>query len=248
VAAPTTVRQHDVPAPTRPAASSATLKVVMAVTGVVFIAYVFAHMLGNLKVFLGKEDMNHYAAFLRELLVPLLPHEWALWGFRIVLLVCLVAHVGAAAVLTVRRRAAGGQRATRGRRVPWWRSFTSRTMAVSGVVILAFLIFHLLDLTFGTLGGEGFRHPETVGGETHYYAYENLVASFQRPAVAIWYVLAMVVLTGHLLHGAWSVIHDFGVTGARARQVLWTAGTVVAAAVLIGNIAIPLSVMVGWVE
>jgi succinate dehydrogenase / fumarate reductase cytochrome b subunit len=244
----TTVRQPDLPTATRPVTSSATLKVVMAVTGVVFIAYVFAHMLGNLKVFIGAEEMDHYAAFLRELLVPLLPYEWALWGIRAVLAVCLVAHVWAAAVLTIRRRTAGADRATRGRRVPWWRSFTSRTMAVSGVVILAFLIFHLLDLTFGTAGGAGFQHPETVGGETRYYAYENLVSSFQRPAVAVWYVLAMVVLAAHLLHGAWSVIHDLGATGARTRRTLWLIGTVVAAAVLAGNISIPLAVMTGLVE
>jgi succinate dehydrogenase / fumarate reductase, cytochrome b subunit len=228
--------------------SSSRLKMVMAVTGVVFMGYVAVHMIGNLKVYLGAESMNDYAGFLRELLVPLLPHEWVLWGFRAVLVVCLVGHVGAAAILTVRARACGSQRTSRGHQVVWWRSFTSRTMPVSGIVIAAFIVFHILDLTLGTVGGNGFRHPETVGGETHYFAYENLVASFQRPVVAAFYIVAMLFLGAHLIHGSWAVINDLGTTGDRTRRAAWIVGTVVAVAVMVGNISIPLVVMIGWVE
>lgn len=228
--------------------SNARLKLVMALTGVVFVGYVAVHMIGNLKVYLGAEEMDGYAGFLRELLVPLVPHEWVLWGLRIVLLVCLVTHVAAAAMLTSRARAAGAMRTSRGRRVVWWRSFTSRTMPVSGIVIFAFIVFHVLDLTLGTAGADTFRHPVTVDGETRYFAYENLVASFQRPAVAVFYIVAMVILGAHLLHGAWSVIHDLGMTGDRGRRAAWTTGTVVAGAVMLGNISIPLAVMIGLVH
>lgn len=228
--------------------SNAALKVTMAVSGIAFVAYVFVHMVGNLKVFLGRDDMNHYAAFLREFLVPLLPHGWFLWIFRAVMAVGLIAHVGSAAVLTVRSRAAGRARTTRGRAVPWWRSFTSRTMAVSGVVIGAFVAFHIADLTLGVAGADEFRHPERVGGTTEYYAYENLVGSFERVPVALFYVVAMLALGAHTLHGAWSVIHDLGVTGAVARRRLWILGTVIAAAVVTGNIAIPLAVQFGVVS
>jgi succinate dehydrogenase / fumarate reductase, cytochrome b subunit len=230
----------------RPLLPNARLKVVMALTGVVFVGYVAVHMLGNLKVYIGAEEMNTYAGFLRDLLVPLVPHEWVLWGVRAVLFACLIAHVGAAAILTARARSAGALRTGRRSRVVWWRSFTSRTMPISGVVILAFVIFHVLDLTLGTTGAAKFRHPETSGGETRYFAYENLVASFQRPAVAVFYIVAMVFLGAHILHGAWSVIHDLGMTGDRTRRVAWIAGTIVAAAVMFANLSIPLAVMVGW--
>lgn len=227
--------------------SSAALKVVMAITGTVFIGFVFVHMVGNLKVYLGPDDLNHYAAFLRDLLTPLLPHGWVLWILRIVLTVCLIAHVAGAAILTVRARRCGAPRATRGHRVAWWRSFTSRTMAVSGVVLLAFIIVHLLDLTLGKTGAE-FHHPETVSGTTEYFAYQNLVASFARFPVALFYMLAMMVLGAHMLHGAWSVIHDLGISGARTQRVLWIIGTAIAAAVVVGNISIPLAVQMGWLS
>ena len=227
--------------------SNARLKLIMAVSGVVFIGYVAVHMIGNLKVYLGAKAMNDYAGFLRELLVPLLPHEWVLWAFRAILLLCLVGHVGAAWILTVRARASGSTRTSRGRQVVWWRSFASRTMPVSGIVIAAFIVFHILDLTLGTTGAAGFRHPETIDGETRYFAYQNLVASFQRPVVAVFYMIAMVFLGAHLLHGAWAVVNDLGVTGDRLRRVAWVAGTVVAAVVMVGNISIPLAVMIGWV-
>ncbi len=227
--------------------SNTVLKVVMAVTGTVFIGFVVVHMIGNLKVYLGADDLNHYAAFLRELLVPLVPHGWVLWAFRVVLLICLVAHVVCAAILTSRSRAHGRSRTTRGRHVPWWRSFTSRTMPVSGVLLLAFVIFHILDLTTGTVSSEQFRHPETVGADTEYFAYQNLVASFERPAAALFYVVAMVVLGAHMLHGTWSVIHDLGVSGHRTRQVLWATGSTFTAAVVLGNASIPIAVQAGWV-
>lgn len=221
---------------------------IMAATGIVFIGYVAVHMIGNLKVYLGAEAMNDYAGFLRELLVPLLPHGWVLWAFRAVLSICVVGHVAAAWILTVRARSDGSTRTSRGRQVVWWRSFTSRTMPISGIVIAAFIVFHILDLTLGTTGAAGFRDPETIGGETRYFAYQNLVASFQRPIVAVFYIVAMVFLGAHLLHGAWAVVNDLGVTGDRTRRIAWTAGTAVAAVVMVGNISIPLAVMIGWIN
>ena len=228
--------------------SNGRLRVIMAASGIVFIGYVAVHMIGNLKVYLGADSMNHYAAFLRDLLVPLLPHEWVLWAFRAILLVCLVGHIVAAWMLTARARAAGASRTSRGHRVVWWRSFTSRTMPISGIVLLAFIVFHILDLTLGTTGAAGFRDPVTVNGTTRYFAYENLVASFQRPAVAWFYIVAMLFLGAHLLHGAWAVVNDLGVTSSRARRVAWTTGTALAAVVMVGNISIPVAVMIGWVH
>ncbi|MGE2730839.1 succinate dehydrogenase cytochrome b subunit [Mycolicibacterium vaccae] len=162
--------------------------------------------------------------------------EGALWLFRVVLLLCLVAHVGAAVPLTVRgHRARGRFRRTGMRSV---RTFTAQTMFVGGVVLLLFIIFHILDLTTGTrpAGSAEFRAG---------HAYDNLIASFERPGVAVWYVLAMVVLGSHLVHGLWTVVNDLGVTGHRSRQVLVTLGGLLALAVTLGNMSIPVAVQVG---
>lgn len=227
--------------------TSATLKVVMAVTGSVFVLYVLAHMVGNLKVFLGAEALNDYATSLRTLLVPILPHESVLWLLRAVLAACLVAHVWAAVALTRRAQRARGE-VHRVARVDAWRSFTGRTMMVSGVVVGLFVVFHVLDLTLGVTAGPGFRHPETVDGETAYYAYQNLVDSFRRPVAAAVYVVANGVLGAHLSHGGWSLVHDLGVTGARLRQVLTAVLTGIAVAVVAGNVAIPVAVQLGLVR
>lgn len=232
----------------RPSArvTSATLKVVMAVTGSVFIAYVLAHMVGNLKVFLGAEHLDDYAASLRTLLVPIVPYESVLWVFRVVLAGCLVAHVAAAGVLTRRARTASGP-VGRTARLSSWRSFTSRTMMVSGIVVGLFIVFHVLDLTLGVAAGDSFRHPEVVGDEVVYFAYQNLVDSLRRPWAAAVYIVANLVLGAHLLHGGVSVVHDLGMTGRRSRSVVVAGLTAVAVAVVAGNVAIPVAVLTGVV-
>lgn len=148
-----------------------TLKLVMAFTGIVFALFVLVHMIGNLKAYTGAAHFDDYAlaAHPGE---PLLPYEGALWIFRVVLLACLLAHVGAAVVLTVRgRRARGAFRRTGMRSL---RSFTGRTMLVGGVVLLLFIVFHILDLTVGAA-------PAASGSFASGQAYDNLVASFDRP-------------------------------------------------------------------
>lgn len=227
--------------------TSAALKVIMAMTGSVFIAYVLAHMVGNLKVFLGADHLNDYAAVLRTLLVPIVPTESVLWVLRVVLAGCLFAHIGAAAVLTRRARAATGA-VGRTARLSAWRSFTSRTMMVSGIVVGLFIVFHVLDLTLGVTAGSGFRHPEVVGDRVVYSAYENLVGSQRRPAAAAVYIVANLVLGAHLLHGGVSVVHDLGMTGRRSRSFVVAGLTAVAVAVVAGNVAIPVAVLTGVVQ
>ncbi len=235
--------------------SSSTLKLVMAGTGIVFALFVAVHMVGNLKVYTGVRHFDDYAHWLRTLAEPLLPYEGALWIFRVVLLACLIAHVGAAVLLTSRahkargrfRRRGLGTPARRSRSSSGWslagivavlRSFTARTMLVSGVVLLLFIVFHILDLTVGA-------RPAGSDSFTPGHAYANLIASFQRPAVAILYLLAMAVLGAHLAHGLWTAVQDLGVTGHRTRQVCVAAGGLLALAVMVGNMTIPVAVWTG---
>jgi succinate dehydrogenase cytochrome b subunit len=223
--------------------SSVTLKLIMAVTGIVFALYVLVHMIGNLKVYTGAAHFDAYAHWLRTLLEPLLPYEGALWIFRIVLLVALVAHVGCAVLLTRRAHVARGRFRRRGLGL---RSFTARTMLVTGVVLLLFIVFHILDLT---VGARPFASASFVGTtQTSSHAYDNLIASFSRPGVAVFYLLAMAVLGAHLVHGLWTAVNDLGVTGQRARQVCVALGGLLALAVMVGNMTIPIAVWTGLVQ
>lgn len=222
-------RRHRVPV------SNFWAKVGMAVTGLIFVAYVFVHMYGNLHIFYGPESFDHYAHWLRTVFEPLLPYEGLLWILRIALLVSLVLHVGFAILLWVRARRARGPFRRRGM-LP--SSFLARTMLATGIVLLLFVIFHILDLTLGV-------QPAATDVFEHGAAYANLVASFQRPIVALFYILAMVILAAHVTHGVWTTAHDLGVTGRRWRAVFLYGGGAIALAIMLGNISIPVLVMIG---
>lgn len=235
-----------VPAASRPATTRPpfppnwVLKVTLAITGTIFISFVVIHLFGNLKVFLGKEALNHYAFWLqRDLLAPLVPEGWFIWIFRGVLAFCLVAHVYAAIVVRLRARQARGP--FRRKNLKGFRAFQARNMLVTGTVLFLFLMFHLLDLTVGA-------KPVASGKFEHLNAYDNLVHSFERPAVSVFYVAAMVLLFLHVAHGLWSVVNDLGGTGKRLRATFTALAGIVALALLLGNALIPLAVMFGAVS
>lgn len=213
------------------------LKGVMAATGLIFVAFVVVHMIGNLKVFSGAEAFDGYAAWLRTLLEPLVPSGGVLWALRVALVVSLVAHVGCSVVLARRSRTTAGPH--RPRPALTASAFGARSMMLTGVVILLFVVFHILDMTTGTAPAA----PETfVSGS----AYGNLVASFTRPWVAAFYGITMLLLAVHIAHGVRTAAGDLGVTGVRSRATATTVGGIAAIAVLLGNAAIPAAVQLGW--
>ncbi|GAB89969.1 succinate dehydrogenase cytochrome b subunit [Gordonia rhizosphera] len=220
-----------------------TLKVTMALTGTVFALFVLVHMIGNLKVYTGAEHFDAYAHWLRTLAEPLLPYEGALWIFRLVLLACLVAHVGASALLIARAYRAKGRFRRRGLR---WRRWPAMLMPYTGLVLLAFIVFHILDLTVGAEPVASDQFIGTTPDTSH--AYHNLVESFERWPVAVFYVVTMVLLGLHLVHGLWSVVNDLGITGQRVRQAGAALAVGLAAVVMIGNITIPAAVLTGLVS
>lgn len=237
------ISQSAVPAASRPTTArppwppSWVLKVVMAVTGVMFAGFLLFHMAGNLKVYLGPEEFNHYAEWLRTLFNPLMPGESFLWIFRAVMLTAFVAHIYSGSTLFVRgRRARGAHR----RKAMPARRWSVRSMLMTGAIILCFVIFHVLDMTIG-------RTAATTDEFTKGEAYANLVASFERPAVALFYALTMLLIAIHLAHGMWSVVNDLGATGHRTRQVGLLLGGAIAIVIAIGNMTIPLAVQLGWV-
>ena len=212
-------------------------KWVMAVTGLMLIGFVFFHAVGNLKVYLGAEEFNHYGEFLRELLVPILPRTVTLWLMRLGLIGAFFFHIHAAYSLTrMNGRARGGGYVQERD----WQAATaaSRTMRWTGVIVGLFILFHLADLTWGT------ANPDYVRGD----AYRNFVATFSRPPVAAIYVVANLALVLHLFHGAWSMFQSLGLNNPRWNS--WRRGFALGLAALITgmNIMFPISVMAGIVS
>lgn len=214
------------------------VKVVMALTGLVFAAFVLVHMLGNLKVYAGASHFDGYALWLRSMFAPLFPHEGLLWVARVVLLVSLVLHVSGGIVLAVRARRARGDFPRTALRPS---SFAARTMLATGLAVLGFLVFHVLDLTLGA-------RPVAHASFDASHPYTNLVASFQRPWVAAMYMVVMLLLAAHLAHGLWASAHDLGVTGPRARRLALRGSVVVALVVTLGNLSIPIAVLLGVIR
>lgn len=225
--------------------SSIGKKVVMALSGIVLVGFVVFHMIGNLKIFLGPAALNTYAAFLREVGEPLFPYEVLLWIARIVLLVAVGAHIVAAYQLT--RKDQDGRPVHYANKRVLQASFASLTMRWGGVIILLFIIFHLLNFTFGVVGYSASR-PYTAELNGQYQAYNNVIYGFQAWPVALFYILAMGAVGMHLYHGTWSMVQTLGLNSYRWNGMWRGLAIAVAVAVLLGNIAIPVAVLVGALQ
>jgi succinate dehydrogenase / fumarate reductase cytochrome b subunit len=217
-------------------------KYVMAITGIMMIGFVVAHMVGNLKMYLGAADLNHYAEFLKHLLYPLAPKGVVLWLMRGGLLVAVLLHVHAALSLTKLNREARSVK-YQGPRDYQVANFASRSMRLTGVVVALFLTWHLLDLTLGTVN--------TVGAKGTFVredVYGNVVRSFDRPVVAVFYVVANVFLGVHLFHGVWSLFQSMGWNNPRFNS--WRRGLAagIAAIVVAGNVSFPIAVLANIVK
>jgi succinate dehydrogenase / fumarate reductase cytochrome b subunit len=211
-------------------------KWLMAVSGIILLGYVLAHMVGNLKVFLGKSHINTYGEWLRTLGEPVLPRTVVLWAMRVVLTAAFVVHIVAAYQLTRMNRRARpvGYQSPRHYVAA---NFASRTMRWTGVIVAAFVVFHLLDLTWGS------ANPHFVRGDP----YDNMFNSFERVPVAIAYIVANVALAFHIFHGAWSMFQSLGLNNPRWN--LWRRHFAIgfAALILVGNVSMPLLITTGAV-
>jgi succinate dehydrogenase / fumarate reductase cytochrome b subunit len=223
--------------------STVALKALMAVSGLIMIGYLLAHMYGNLKVFAGQESFDGYAHHLRTLGEPVLPHKGLLWIIRVVLLASIIAHFYAALALWSRaRRARGGgarrYQSTKNRRGVQ-RSYASFTLRWGGVVILLFVIFHLLNFTWGTI------HP---GGASD-SPYQRVVNGFSVWWVVVAYTVAMLAVGFHLRHGISSALTTLGAnTSPTARRRLKQLAYVFTAIITIGFLLPPYSILFGLVK
>jgi succinate dehydrogenase / fumarate reductase cytochrome b subunit len=213
---------------TRLLRSSIGQKAVMAVSGVVLFGFVVAHMIGNLQVYLGREAMNEYAVFLREML-----HGTGLWVARGGLLLAVALHIWAAAALTLANRRARGVGYRERRDLA--ASYASRTMRWSGVIVALFVVYHLMHLTFGNV------HPDFRHGDV----YHNFVVGFRSPLVSLFYVLATLALAFHLQHGVWSMLQTVGLSHPRYNRLRRAFAYLITAVVVVGNLSFPVAVLTG---
>ncbi|MFG2905510.1 succinate dehydrogenase cytochrome b subunit [Kitasatospora sp. NPDC048286] len=210
-------------------------KAVMAVTGLAMLLYLVAHMLGNLKVFFGPDDINGYAAWLRTIGQPFLGHEWFLWLARAGLLAAVVLHGVCAYQLSRRDLAARPSKYVHQRRRA---SYATRTMRWGGVILALFIVWHILDLTTLTV------NPGTDHGQT----YQNIVASFGRWYVDVFYVVAMLAVGLHIRHGFWSAVQTLGANNARRDRALKLIANGLALVLTAGFLSVPVAVMTGVVK
>ncbi len=224
------------------ARSTVALKALMAVSGLLMILYLLAHMYGNLKVFAGQASFDGYAHHLRTIGEPILPHTGLLWIIRVVLVAALVGHFYAAVTLWSRnRKARGGTRRyqTSKNKRGVQRSYASFTLRWGGVVILAFLIFHLLQYTWGVV------HP---GGASD-SPYVRVVNGFGVWWVVLAYTVAMLAVGFHLRHGIWSALTTLGAnTSAVVRRRLNLLAYAVTAVITIGFLLPAYGILFGLVK
>lgn len=206
-------------------------KVIMAVTGFVWVGYVVLHMFGNLKIFVGEASINSWAEFLRTFGSDILGYEGILWAVRAVLVVSLALHILMAYQLTridwdARQVKYSGRRYLSA-------NLSSRSMRWGGIGLALFLVVHILHLTTGTL------HPNYA----HLEPYHNLVTSMVNPLVSGFYILAMIALGLHLYHGTWSLFQTLGVNAFERNNWLNRVGKAVAILIPVGFVAVPIAIL-----
>jgi succinate dehydrogenase / fumarate reductase cytochrome b subunit len=236
--------------------SSIGRKILMAVTGLILIGFVIGHLVGNLQVFQDPDHINGYAEFLHRL-GPLL------WIARIGLLVAVVIHIWAATALTLENHAARGPQAY-GIKHTIRATLASRTMRISGYVVLAFIIYHLAHFTLGLAQSGSFKtnlQPYTMAHEYRIAGFpvvdagasvadvhSMVILGFQNPIVSLFYIIAVGLLSFHLLHGFDSMFQTLGLRSTRWAKGLRTFCVLFCAAYFFFNLTIPGAVLAGRLQ
>lgn len=205
-------------------------KIVMAITGLIMIAYLIGHMAGNLLVFRGSDAINNYAHFLHTNVGPL-------WIARVVLIAAVVLHVVAVVQLYALDKKARPQAYADYK--PQASTFASRTMRIGGLIIFVFIVFHILHFTTGTIQPAPYEEGQV---------YANVVGSFQIWWVTALYVVAMIAVGAHLYHGGWSWLRTLGLARAKANPLNRPIAAALAIILWAGFTAIPLAIFFGLVR
>ncbi len=207
-------------------------KAVMAVTGLLMVLFVIGHLLGNLTIFAGPDGINAYAEHLHEL-VPVV------WGTRIVMALAVVLHVALSIQITLENSAAKPDRYAVQR--PLKATFAGRTMIWTGVIIGAFVVYHLLHFTFRVT-------PNLVLGndlQSRFDVYTMVVTALGSLATGVVYLVAMVALFLHLSHGIQSIFQTLGLSNGKLLPRYELGGKVLSGIFLVGFGAIPAVILAG---
>jgi len=211
-------------------------KAVMAVTGVMLFGYVVAHLLGNLQIYSSDpQQINRYAAFLHN---P--SNALALWAARAILLAAVILHIVSSVQLWNQNRQARPISYRKKADVPT--SYAARTMIWSGPIVAAFVVFHILHLTVGSV-----LPTHEIAANQPDVRY-NVITGFQNYAVSGFYIFAMILLCMHLYHGVWSMFQSMGISHPRYTPMLKRGAAAAAILIAIGNCSIPIAVLAGLLK
>jgi succinate dehydrogenase / fumarate reductase, cytochrome b subunit len=216
--------------------SSLGRKYVMAVTGIMLFLFVIVHMLGNLQIFLGPATINDYAVALKS-------RPWLLWPARIGLLAAFLLHIAAAIQLALENRQARPVKYAQGR--PIASSYAARTIVISGLIILAFIAFHLAHFTFSFVDPQFADLDDLMG---RHDVYRMMVIGFSSPLISSFYIISMGLLCLHLSHGITSTMQSLGLRSHKTAEGFKVFAIVAAAAIFIGNCAIPIAILAGIIK
>jgi succinate dehydrogenase / fumarate reductase cytochrome b subunit len=214
--------------------SSIGKKWIVAATGLMLVGYVVGHMVGNLQIFAGPEKINRYAAFLHSM-------PGTLWMVRIILLAALLLHIVITLQLAVENRGARAEGYARRNRVQ--ATLAARTMAWSGLIVLAFVLYHLAHFTVRITDPRFHALPR---GE--FDVYSMIILGFQHPLVSGFYILGVFLLCLHLSHGLESMLQSLGANSRAVRGPIVRAGQILAVLIFLGYISIPVAVLARFLK
>src|SRR3984957_9740183 len=216
--------------------SSIGKKYVVAITALLLILYVLGHLVGNLQIYMGPDRINAYAQFLHDL-GPIL------WVVRVILIAAFVTHIAATIQLAHENRLAKPRKYA----VPGYQRSTmaSRTMILSGLIVLCFVIYHILQFTLQVTDPEFREVHDSIG---RHDVYRMLILGFRHPLVSLFYVIALFLLTTHLRHGFSSVVQTLGINNRKIANFISTGGQILAWVVFAGYVSIPVTILLGIIR
>ena len=215
--------------------SSLGKKYIMAITGFLLFLFVIVHMLGNLQVYIGRDAVNAYAALLKS--KPAL-----LWAARAGLFIIAVLHIVSALQLAAENRAARPQPYAEGKPIA---SYAARTVLVSGLIVLAFVVYHLMHFTFGVTNPEFMEMHDGLG---RHDVYRMVIDGFRNPWVSVFYIVSMGLLCLHLSHGVSTLFQSLGIRRRTTLAAFDRFAQISAIVIFIGNCSIPISILAGVVK
>ena len=216
--------------------SSIGKKWIVALTGIILVAYVIGHLLGNLQIFIGRNQINAYADFLHS-------HNVLLWCARIVLIAAFVLHILTTVKLAMENRAA--RPVCYAQKVDRAATIAGKTMIISGVILFCFVMFHLMHFTTQSVNPEFRTYHDEYG---RHDVFKMMIVGFQNPLASGFYLVAMYLLCMHLSHGAQSLLQTLGLNKQKLQSGFMTASRVSAWVIFAGYVSIPLAVLLGFLK